>query len=45
LIKAKGHQRTGSTHVLAAIQTLNHLEYVGGTMRHALDVLAPAVTD
>lgn len=40
LIKAKGRQRTDSTHVLAAIQTLNRLECVGETLRHALDTLA-----
>jgi transposase len=40
LIKAKGRQRTDSTHVLAAIQTLNRLECVGETRRQALNVLA-----
>jgi len=40
LIKAKGRQRTDSTHVLAAIQTLNRLECVGETLRHALNTLA-----
>ena len=39
-IKARGKQRTDSTHVLAAIRTLRRLECVGETMRHALDVLA-----
>src|SRR5499427_4288500 len=42
LLKAKGRQRTDSTHVLAAIQTLNRLECVGETLRHALNVLATA---
>ena len=42
LLKAKGRQRTDSTHVLAAIQTLNRLECVGETLRHALNVLASA---
>ncbi len=42
LIKAKGRQRTDSTHVLAAIQTLNRLECVGETLRHALNTLAAA---
>jgi transposase len=41
-LKAKGRQRTDSTHVLAAIQTLNRLECVGETLRHALNVLATA---
>jgi transposase len=42
LIKAKGRQRTDSTHVLAAIQTLNRLECVGETLRQALNALATA---
>src|SRR5258708_35675658 len=40
LLKARGQQRTDSTHVLAAIRTLNRLECVGETMRHALETLA-----
>jgi transposase len=39
-MKARGKQRTDSTHVLAAIRTLRRLELVGETMRHALNVLA-----
>lgn len=39
-IKARGKQRTDSTHVLAAIRTLRRLECVGESMRHALNVLA-----
>ena len=39
-IKARGKQRTDSTHVLAAIRTLRRLECVGETMRQALNVLA-----
>ena len=45
LRKARGTQRTDSTHVLAAIRTLNRLELVGETMRVALNrlaVVAPA---
>jgi len=42
LLKAKGRQRTDSTHVLAAIHVLNRLECVGETLRHALNVLATA---
>ena len=45
LMKAKGCQRTDSTHVLAATQTLNRLECVGETLRHALNVLATTATD
>ncbi|GAC1343300.1 MAG: hypothetical protein NVSMB27_03080 [Ktedonobacteraceae bacterium] len=39
-IKARGKQRTDSTHVLAAIRTLRRLECVGETMRYALNVLS-----
>jgi transposase len=45
LVKAKGRQRTDSTHVLAAIQVLNRLECIGETLRHALNVLATAAPD
>jgi len=45
LIKAKGRQRTDSTHVLAAIQTLNRLECVGETLRQALNRVAAAAPD
>ena len=34
-LKARGKQRTDSTHVLAAIVMLNRLECVGETLRHA----------
>src|SRR4051812_17345824 len=40
LVKARSRQRTDSTHVLAAIRTLNRLELVGETLRAALDSLA-----
>ena len=40
LVKARGKQRTDSTHVLAAVRALNRVECVGETLRHALDVLA-----
>jgi transposase len=45
LLNATGRQRTDSTHVLAAVQTLNRLECVGETLRHALNVLATAAPD
>src|SRR5439155_26177988 len=44
-IKAKGCQRTDSTHVLAARKTLNRLECVGETLRHALNSLAAAAPE
>jgi len=42
LLKARGTQRTDSTHILAAIRTLNRLELVGETVRYALNRLAVA---
>jgi transposase len=45
LVKAKGRQRTDSTHVLAAIHVLNRLECIGETVRHALNTLAVAAPD
>ena len=45
LVKARGRQRTDSTHVLAAVRGLNRLERVGETLRAALNevaVMAPA---
>jgi transposase len=45
LLKARGRQRTDSTHVLAAIRALNRLECVGETVRHALNALATAAPD
>ena len=44
-LKARGRQRTDSTHVLAAIRALNRIEVVTETMRHALDSLAVAAPD
>jgi transposase len=43
LLKARGKQRTDSTHVLDAVRDLNRLELVGETMRHALNSLAGVV--
>jgi transposase len=40
LLKVRGKQRTDATHVLANIRTLNRLESVGTTLRHALNTLA-----
>jgi transposase len=45
LVKARGRQRTDSTHVLAAVRALNRLERIGETLRAALNetaVMAPA---
>ena len=45
LLKARGRQRTDSTHILAAVRSLNRLERVGETMRHALNILAEVAPD
>ena len=37
-LKPRGKQRTDSTHVLAAVVTLNRLECVGQTLRQTLKV-------
>jgi transposase len=42
---ARGRQRTDSTHVLGVIRSLNRLEGVVETMRHALNALAVAAPD
>ena len=39
-LKMRGRQRTDSTHVLAAVESLSRLECVGETLRHALNILA-----
>ena len=39
-LKARGQQRTDSTHVLAAIRVMNRLELVAETLRAALNALA-----
>jgi transposase len=44
-LKARGRQRTDSTHVLAAVRALGRLECVGETLRHALNVLADVAPD
>jgi transposase len=45
LLKRRGRQRTDSTHVLAAVRTLNRLERVGETLRAALNALAVVAPD
>jgi transposase len=44
-LKARGKQRTDSTHVVTAARTVNRCECVGETLRHALNVLATVATD
>jgi transposase len=39
-LKARGRQRTDSTHVLACVRAVNRLECVGETLRHTLNSLA-----
>ena len=45
LLMRRGRQRTDSTHVLAAVRTLNRLERVGETLRAALNELAVIAPD
>ncbi len=45
LVKARGKQRTDSTHVLAAVHDLHLLELVAETLRATLDDLATVVPD
>jgi transposase len=45
LLKAGGKQRTDSTHILAAIRTLNRLELLIETVRYALNRLAVVAPD
>ena len=45
LVKARGKQRTDSTHVLAAVHDLHLLELVAETLRAALDDLAAIAPD
>jgi transposase len=40
LLKPHGRARTDSTHILAAVRTLNRLECVGETLRRALNTMA-----
>ncbi len=45
LLKVRGHQRTDSTHVLAAIRVMNRLELVTETMRAALNEVAASAPE
>ena len=45
LVKPQGKQRTDSTHVLAIVRHLNHLELVAETLRAALNALAVVAPD
>ena len=45
LLKARGRQRTDSTHVLGALRVLNRLERVGETLRQALNAVAEAAPE
>jgi transposase len=44
-LKARGRQRTDSTHVLARVRAINRLECVCETLRHALNSLAVVVPE
>jgi transposase len=44
-VRARGAQRTDSTHVLSAVRALNRIEIVGETMRATLNALAVAAPE
>lgn len=45
VVKAGGRQRTDATHVLAAVRSVNRLEFLAETLRAALEALAVAAPD
>jgi transposase len=45
VLKARGRQRTDSTHVLAAVRDLNRLELLAETLRAALNAVATVASD
>ena len=45
LLKDRGKVRTDSTHVLASVRELSRLEFVGETLRHALNEIAKVAPD
>ena len=45
LLKSRGKQRTDSTHIVAAVRSLNRLEIVGETLHDALNALAQVAPD
>jgi hypothetical protein len=45
LLKARGKQRTDSTHVIAAVRGLHTIELAGESVRAALEALAAACPD
>ena len=45
LLKARGRQRTDSTHVLAAVRELNQIELLAETLRAALNAITAAAPD
>jgi len=45
LLKARGRQRTDSTHVLAAVRELNRIELLAETLRAALNAITVAAPD
>ena len=45
LVKARGKQRTDSTHVIAAVRALHAIELAGESVRAALEALAAASPD
>lgn len=44
-LKARGQQRTDSTHIVAAVASLHRIELVGQVLYHVLDLLAQIAPD
>lgn len=45
LLKDRGKVRTDSTHILAGVRELSRFEFVGETLRHALNEIAKVAPD
>lgn len=45
LLKPRAKQRSDSTHILTQVRELNRLEFVGETLRAALNEVASVATD
>ena len=44
-LKARGRQRTDSTHILGAVRQMNRLEFIGETLRSTLECLSLVAPD
>lgn len=44
-LKVRGRQRTDSPHILAAVRSLNRVEFIGRTLQHARNTIAQTAPD